>query len=80
MKNISIAIQIFIVSLLSNPNVINAQSTWQKLANFNDANAGVWMSSSPNLNYVITSDRWIYHNNNTSNEWIPFLRCLVFTT
>ncbi len=73
MKNISIAIQIFIVSLLSNPNVINAQSTWQKLANFNDANAGVWMSSSANLNYVITSDRWIYHNNNTSNEWIPFV-------
>jgi hypothetical protein len=73
MKNITSTIQIFIISLLISPSVINAQSTWQKLANFNDANAGVWMSSSPSFNYVITSDRWIYHNDNTSNEWVPFV-------
>lgn len=73
MKTICTAIQIIIFTLFVSNYSVYAQSTWQKLADLNDANAGVWMSSNSNLNYVITSDRWIYHNDNTTDEWIPFV-------
>lgn len=73
MKIINTTIQIFIITFLVGINFINAQSSWQKLANFDNTNAGLWMSSNGSLNYVITADRYIYYNDNTSDEWIPFV-------
>lgn len=80
MKTINNAFQVLLIAFLVGNYSVNAQSTWQKLANLNDANAGVWMSSNASKNYVITSDRWIYHNNNSTDEWIPFVDVPSFYT
>lgn len=77
MKSTKAIFGIFISFFFLNQ-AINAQSTWQKLTNFNDANAAVWMSAGATLNYAITADRWIYYSDNQSDVWTPFVNVPAF--